>query len=86
MLGFDGSKLSEILSLQLYLLSFLLFESKGLANDSHIHFCFHMSNNILNLMMAPHHLLVMAFDLRGSPRGQKGGELSEDPGLLPKPL
>ena len=86
MLDFYRSKLPEILSLQLDVLGFLLFESEGLPNDGHAYFSFHVSNNILNLMMAPHHLLVMAFYLRGAPCDQEGGELSEDPGLLPQPF
>lgn len=86
MVNFDWSELPKILSLQLYVPSFLLFEREGLSNDSHAYFSFHVPNNILNLVMAPHHLLVMAFDLGGSPGDQKGGELSKDPGLLPQPL
>ncbi len=53
-------------------------------NDGDVEFALHVPNDVLDFLVALHHLLVVAFDLRGAPGADVPRHERENPCLLPQ--
>lgn len=53
-------------------------------NDGDVEFALHVSDDVLDFLVALHHLLVVAFDLRGAPGADVPRHERENPCLLPQ--